>query len=95
MLILTRRPGQSILIGDIRVTMMRIRGGEVVIAIQEPRSAEPTCIFSARPNQPVEVGATATVMVGRIRGDQIRLCIDAPKEIRVLREELVNNACSA
>jgi len=38
MLILTRRPGESILIGDdIEVTIMRIGGNQVRIGIEAPK----------------------------------------------------------
>ena len=41
MLVLTRRPGESIVVGeDIVVTVIEIKGGQVRIGIDAPRSIE-------------------------------------------------------
>lgn len=41
MLVLTRRPGESIVVGeDIVVTVIEIKGGQVRIGIDAPRSVE-------------------------------------------------------
>lgn len=38
MLVLTRLPGQTILVGpDIRITIVRVRGNQVKVAIDAPR----------------------------------------------------------
>lgn len=95
MLVLTRRLDQSVLVGGIRVTVVGLRQRAVILAVNSPNSGDPARLVRADIDEPVEIGLGAAITVGRIRGDQIRLCIDAPGEIRVLREELANNACSA
>jgi len=49
-------------------------------------------VLSRRENESIVVGDRITVKVVKIRGNQVRLAIEAPKEIRVLRTELVDAA---
>jgi carbon storage regulator len=49
-------------------------------------------VLSRRRKESIVVGDRITVTVVEIRGNQVRLAIEAPKEIRVLRTELVDTA---
>jgi carbon storage regulator len=45
-------------------------------------------ILSRKLNEKVVIGEDITVSIIEIRGDQIRLGIDAPKKIKVFRQEV-------
>ncbi len=45
-------------------------------------------VLTRRANQSIVIGDGITVTVLEIRGDQVRLGIDAPREIAVHREEV-------
>jgi carbon storage regulator len=49
-------------------------------------------ILTRRPTQALVIGSDITVTVLEIRGSQIRIGIEAPREVSVLREELVEKA---
>ena len=45
-------------------------------------------VLSRKQHQRIRLGDAITVTIVRLAGDQVRLGIDAPREIRVLRDEL-------
>ena len=45
-------------------------------------------VLSRKERQRIRLGDDITVTIVRLSGDQVRLGIDAPREIRVLRDEL-------
>ena len=45
-------------------------------------------VLSRKERQRIRLGDNITVTIVRLTGDQVRLGIDAPRDIRVLREEL-------
>ena len=45
-------------------------------------------VLSRKERQSIRLGDDITVTIVRLTGDQVRLGIDAPREIRVLRDEL-------
>lgn len=47
-------------------------------------------VLSRKKDEKILIGDNITVMVIEIRGDKVRLGIDAPKEVRVHREEVYN-----
>lgn len=49
-------------------------------------------VLSRRENESIVIGDRITVKIVEIRGNQVRLAIEAPKEVRVLRTELVDAA---
>ncbi len=49
-------------------------------------------VLSRREKEGIVIGDRITVKVVKIRGNQVRLAIEAPKEVRVLRTELVDAA---
>jgi len=51
-------------------------------------------VLARREKEGIVIGDRITVKVVRIRGNQVRLAIEAPKEVRVLRTELVDPAAA-
>ena len=49
-------------------------------------------ILTRRPRQTVMIGNDVTVTVLEIRGSQVRIGVNAPRDTTVLREELVEKA---
>jgi len=45
-------------------------------------------VLSRKERQRIRLGDDITVTIVRLTGDQVRLGIDAPRDIRVLRDEL-------
>ena len=45
-------------------------------------------VLSRREGERIRLGDSIVVTVVRVRGDRVRIGIEAPSEIRVLREEL-------
>ena len=46
-------------------------------------------VLTRRVNERILIGDNVTVTVLEVRGDQVRLGIDAPRDVEVLREELL------
>ena len=49
-------------------------------------------ILTRRPTQTVTIGKDVTVTVLEIRGRQVRIGVTAPRDIAVLREEILEKA---
>jgi carbon storage regulator len=49
-------------------------------------------ILTRRPTQTVAIGRDITVTVLEIRGRQVRIGVDAPRDIAVLRGEIVKSS---
>jgi carbon storage regulator len=49
-------------------------------------------ILTRRPMQAVAIGSDITVTVLEIRGRQVRIGVNAPRDIQVVREEIVERA---
>jgi len=45
-------------------------------------------VLARRRNEGIVIGEGITITVVEIRGNQVRLGIEAPKQVRILREEL-------
>ena len=45
-------------------------------------------VLTRRPGESIRIGADVTVTVLEVRGDQIRIGIDAPRSVKVHREEV-------
>lgn len=46
-------------------------------------------VLSRRPNEALHVGDDIVITVTRVRGDVVRLGIQAPKDVKIMRGELV------
>ncbi len=51
-------------------------------------------VLSRREKESILIGDRITVTVVEVRGKQVRLAIEAPREIRVLRAELAGRAAA-
>lgn len=47
-------------------------------------------VLSRKQNQKIHIGDDITISVAELKGNQVLLGIDAPKDLPILREELVN-----
>lgn len=45
-------------------------------------------VVSRKTDEKVVIGANITVIVGEIKGDRVRLCIEAPKDVPIYRYEV-------
>lgn len=45
-------------------------------------------VLSRKPNQKINIGSDITITVVKVRGNVIRLGIEAPRDVRVVRSEL-------
>jgi len=52
-------------------------------------------VLSRKENQRIRLGNDITITIVRVAGDQVRLGIDAPKTIPIVREELNPRDCDA
>lgn len=46
-------------------------------------------ILTRRPGEAIRIGETISITIMAISGNQVRIGIDAPAEIHIIREELV------
>jgi carbon storage regulator len=97
MLVLTRQEDESIVIGDgIELMVGHVGGGTAELQIDAPSGVSVT--KDGEPynrsgedlyrDEVVDVGKDVTVIVVDIRGDRVRLGIEAPGEIPVHRREV-------
>jgi carbon storage regulator len=47
-------------------------------------------VLTRRVNERIVIGDDVTVTVLEVRGDQVRLGIDAPRDVKVFREEVLH-----
>ena len=52
-------------------------------------------VLTRKPNQSIRIGNGITINVVRVRGNTVQLGIQAPKEVQILRSELVDKQQSA
>ncbi|MCA9090394.1 MAG: carbon storage regulator [Planctomycetaceae bacterium] len=45
-------------------------------------------VLSRKPGEAIFVGDSISIRVSEIRGNRVKLCIDAPPDVRVLRSEV-------
>ncbi|MCB9655360.1 MAG: carbon storage regulator [Deltaproteobacteria bacterium] len=51
--------------------------------------------LARRPGQKIRIGEDIVLVVREIRGRQVKIGIEAPAEVRVLREEIYEELCAA
>lgn len=49
--------------------------------------------LARRPGQKIRIGENIVIVVREVRGRQVKLGIEAPAEVRVLREEIYEELC--
>ena len=47
-------------------------------------------VLSRKPSERIHIGDNIVITIVRVSGQTVRVGIDAPKEIRIMREELLN-----
>lgn len=47
-------------------------------------------VLSRKPSERIHIGPDIIITVVRVSGQTVRIGIDAPKEIKIMREELLN-----
>jgi carbon storage regulator len=45
-------------------------------------------VLSRKPGEKVVIGGGITVTVGEVKGNRVKVCIEAPEQLRVLRGEV-------
>ncbi len=60
----------------------------IVIPTQLSRTEAPMLVLSRKQNERIRVGDSVVVTVVRVSGDKVRIGIEAPAHVRVLRDEL-------
>jgi carbon storage regulator len=60
--------------------------------VSDVRRQRIVLILTRRPTQAFAIGSDITVTVLEIRGSQVRIGVNAPREIAVLRKEIVEKA---
>jgi carbon storage regulator len=50
--------------------------------------------LARRPGQKIRIGENIVLVVREIRGRQVKLGIEAPADVRVLREEIYEELCA-
>jgi carbon storage regulator len=45
-------------------------------------------VLSRKPQESIQIGSDITVTVVQVDGDKVRISIDAPRDIRIVRTEL-------
>ncbi len=99
MLVLSRKKGEIIDIGGlVRLTVVDVRGDNVRLGVTAPKEIrifrqelleENHAVDSPAASEQFEIGGLVRLTVVDVRGDNVRLGITAPKEIRILRQELL------
>ena len=85
MLTLTRREGESLLIGDIRVTVLIIFEKRIKLLLKDSENKVITCRLGAT----TPIRDDITVKVVDIDQKQVKLGIKAPNDMKIDREEAV------
>ena len=86
MLVLTRREGEGLLIGnDIRVTVLIIFEKRIKLQLKDLENKVITCRLGAT----TPIRGDITVKIVDIDQKQVKLGIEAPKDMKIDREEAV------
>ena len=86
MLVLTRREGEGLLIGnDIRVTVLIVFEKRIKLQLKDLENKVITCRLGAT----TPIRGDITVKVVDIDQKQVKLGIEAPKDMKIDREEAV------
>ncbi len=47
-------------------------------------------ILSRKTNEKIKIGSEITISIIEIRGDQVKIGVEAPKDVKVFRQEVFN-----
>lgn len=87
MLILTRRVGESLIIGGrIKVIVTAAHGSQVKIRVDAP--VQPEEVYKRLVGESLFIGDSIKVTVLAANGNQVKLGVDAPDDVPVHREEV-------
>lgn len=85
MLVISRRPGEALLIGDdITLVLCEVGNGKVTY---EVLTDEGSSIVQRALLEPLHLQDRICVQALAVRGSWVRIGIDAPREVRIDREE--------
>ncbi|MCA9014268.1 MAG: carbon storage regulator [Planctomycetaceae bacterium] len=87
MFVLSRTPGQSILIDDLEVTVGWIRFNKVQLLINDPETEVPAEEILYL-NEKIEPALEISILVIQITADKVRLGIESPPGTQVTRREV-------
>lgn len=87
MLVISRRPGEALLIGDdITLVLCEVGNGSVTY---EVLTDDGGAVVTRALLEPLHLRECICVQALTIRGSWVRIGIDAPREVRIDREEKV------
>ena len=89
MLALTRREGESILVGDFELAVLEV--GEDVVQLRITHSLDPENIFIEMwvgVEEEFRIGKSVLGKIAVIRHNGVGICIEAPRSITILRKEI-------
>ena len=90
LLILSRNIGESILIGDLCVTVTGVFGKKVQLGIVNQKEKSGFSILEGKLEAVITIPENVNIKIIQIRGKQVRLGIKAPPGILVLRDKLAD-----
>ena len=84
-LVLTRSPGQQIKIGNRMLTLCKIERGSVTLKYDDH-------MFGFRFFNQEHIEPNVQISVKPATSNSVRVCIEAPREIDIVRTELINRS---
>ncbi len=86
MLVHSREPGQSLLIEDVRLTVIRATPDDVDVSLRKVTGGPPRHV-TLRRGTPVDACYDVRITYVTRSDTRVRLGIDAPRELSITREE--------
>jgi sRNA-binding carbon storage regulator CsrA len=90
MLILSRTTGESIIIGDLCVTVIGVLNKKVQLGIFNQREKSGFSTLEGKLEAVITIPGDVKIKIIQIRGRQVRLGIKAPPGTLILRDKLVD-----
>ncbi len=89
MLVITRRVGQTIIIGDLlRITLLKIRGKTIELGLEDRLREINFHNISVSLDHKIQICDGVSVWFLEKKGQQIHLGIDTSPDTKIMREEL-------
>ncbi|MAG93929.1 MAG: hypothetical protein CMJ48_09295 [Planctomycetaceae bacterium] len=86
MLLLSREPGQSLIIEDVRLTVIRATSDDVELSLRKIIGGTPSLVTLQR-GTPVDACYDVKITYVTLSDNRVRIGIDAPRELSIAREE--------